>query len=329
MTPKVSVVITTLDRLNLLQEAVASVVAQQGPAVELIVVDNGSSDGTREWLATQRDLLPVAAERDVSRSRAGNISHARNVGFARARGDHVWFLDDDDRLRPGAVAALARALDEHPDAVLAVGARTRFGEGITGGRIAHPLRRVVADLGPELLLGWGWVPSMALLRASALRDAGAWREDVARADDIDLWARMGWRGPIVLEPDTVVEYRVHDAQPAYGPVGSARDELIGPYLARLAGGSERRGLRLRAAGRRWERAIGAFDGGDYPLALRSTLAAAIRAPRLLRSPATSPTATRMLVRSALRCFGPTRRWVESRPPPAATDRPRRGTGFLC
>jgi glycosyltransferase involved in cell wall biosynthesis len=327
MPPKVSVVITTLDRLALLKEAVASVLAQTGPAFELIVVDHDSSDGTAAWLAGQDDCVAVHAQRDPAHSRSGNISIARNAGFARARGEHVWFLDDDDRLRPGALAALSAALDEHPGAVVAVGARMRFGEGIAGGRIAHPLHRVVDDLGPELLLGWGWVPSMALVRASVLREAGCWREDVARADDIDLWVRLGWRGQVVLEPDTVVDYRIHHAS-LYGPVGSARDELVRPYLARLAGGDERHGRRLRAAGRRWERAIVAFDAGDYGLALRSTLAAAIRAPLLLRSPATGPAATRMIVRSALRCWGPSRRWVESRPAPAPSGRPRRGTGFL-
>jgi hypothetical protein len=240
----------------------------------------------------------------------------------------VWFLDDDDRMRPGALATLAAALDQNPTAVAAVGARTRFGEGIVGGRIAHPLRRIVRDLGPELLLGWGWIPSMALCRASVLRQVGGWREDVARAEDVDLWLRIAWRGPVVLEPHTVIEYRIHAAQVRYGRAGGARDALARPYIAQLAGGDNARGVRLRQAGRRWERAINAFDEGDYGLALRSTLAAAARAPRLLQSPAVGPASTRMIVRSALRCWGPTRRWVEARPVLHPGERPRRGTGFL-
>jgi len=91
----------------------------------------------------------------------------------------------------------------------------------------------------------------------------------------------------------------------------------------------RHGLRLRAAGRRFARAVIAFDyEQDYPRALRCTLAAAIRAPSLLRSPGIGPIAHRMIVRSALRCWGPTRRWVESRPQPAPREHPRRGLGFL-
>jgi glycosyltransferase involved in cell wall biosynthesis len=325
--PRVSVVIPTLNRLAFLQEAVGSVQAQTGPATELIVVDDGSSDGTRDWLAARDDLGFLTAERDPDRSAAANTSAARNVGLAHARGEHVWFLDDDDVLKPGAIAALSSALDEHPAAVIAVGARTRFGEGVVGGRIAHPLRLVAGDLGPELLLGWGWVPSQALCRASALRQAGGWREDVWMSEDSDMWLRLCCHGPVVLAPQTVVGYRVHAAQERKHP-GIVRDELARPHLAQLAGGSRVRGRRLRSAGRRWERAIVAFDAGDHGLALRSTIAAAVRSPRLLRSPATGPAATRMIARSALRSWGPTRRWVQARPAPRPTERPRRGTGFF-
>jgi glycosyltransferase involved in cell wall biosynthesis len=328
MDPRATVVITTRDRLAYLQEAIASVQAQNGISHELIVADNGSSDGTREWLAQRDDLVAVHADHDPARTRSGNISIARNAGFARARGEYVWFLDDDDRMRPGALAALAAGLDEHPAAVAAVGARTRFGDNVVGGRIAHPLRRVVGDLGPELLLSWGWIPSQALLRASTVREAGGWREDVPHAEDLDMWARIGWRGPVVLEPLTVVEYRVHRTQSRLHAPGALRNVLLAPHQAKLAGGSEARGRALRQAGRWWDRANVAFNEGEYPRALGATLRAAVLAPRLLRSPGVGPLASRMIVRSALRCWAPTRRWVESRPVLHPGERPRRGTGFL-
>jgi GT2 family glycosyltransferase len=328
MAPKVSVVITTLDRLAYLREAIASVQAQTGVRHELIVADNGSTDGTREWLARRGDLVAVHADHDPARTRSGNISLSRNAGLERARGDYLWFLDDDDRLRPGALATLAGALDEHPEAVVAVGARTRFGDRVVGGRIAHPLRRIVGDLGPELLLSWGWVPSQTLVRARTLRQAGGWREDVPHAEDVDMWARIGWRGPVVLDPATVVEYRVHRTQSRLHDPSALRDELLAPYQTELAGGSAARGRALRQAGRCWDRANVAFAKGEYGRSLAFTLRAFVLAPRLLRSPAIGPLAARMIVRSALRCLGPTRRWVESRPERHPGDRPRRGTGFL-
>jgi glycosyltransferase involved in cell wall biosynthesis len=326
--PKVSVIITTLNRLAFLREAIASVRGQEGTTHELIVVDNGSSDGTSEWLRAEPGLTALRAEPDPGRSRSGNISIARNTGFESARGQYVWFLDDDDRLRPGALALLARALDEQTDAVAAVGARTRFGEDVVGGRVGHPLRRIVRHLGPEILLGWGWIPSQALCRATTLREAGGWREDVPHAEDLDMWARVAGRGPVVLVPETVLEYRVHRAQSRLRDPTALRDLLIQPHLAELAGGDRARGELLRQAGRWWDRANAAFGREEFPRALAYTLRAGVLAPVLLRSPATGPLATRMLVRAALRSLGPSRRWIESRaqrPPP---ERPRRGTGFL-
>ena len=250
MRPEVTVVITTLDRRDYLREAVASVRAQAAVIHELIVVDNGSADGTGDWLAAQDDLLALHAGRDQTLTRSSNISVARNAGLARANGAYVWFLDDDDRLRPGALATLARALDEHPAAVAAVGARTRFGDGVVGGRIAHPLRRVVGDLGPELLLSWGWIPSQALCRAATLRQVGGWREDVPHSEDLDMWARIGSLGPVVLEPATVVEYRVHRAQSRLRDPAALRDLLLRPHQSALAGGDAARGRALLGSRKR-------------------------------------------------------------------------------
>ena len=260
------------------------------------------------------------------RTRSGNISIARNAGLARARRRLCLVPGRRRSPAPGALARLAADLDEHPAAVCAVGARMRFGESVTPGRTAHPLRRIVGDLGPDLLLGWGWVPSVMLVRASVLRSAGGWNEEVPRGEDVELLLRLACHGPIVLEPEMVADYRIHHSI-YYGPHGEQRDLFAGRTWRALRRGP---GPRLAASRRRrlsW--AVVAFDDdGDYPRALRCALAAAVRAPSLLRSPTMGPIAQRMLVRSALRCWGPTRRWVESRPPPEPSDRPRRGLGFL-
>lgn len=101
----VSVIIRTHNRLALLQRAFASVQAQQGPEFEIIIVDDASSDGTREWLEGL-DLPDLKVVRlDEPRGRA----RALNLGVLAAEGDFVAFLDDDDEWLPSYLEAQMRA----------------------------------------------------------------------------------------------------------------------------------------------------------------------------------------------------------------------------
>src|SRR5262249_36104036 len=112
--PKVSVVIPTHDRAHLLPETLASVLGQEGVDLEVIVVDDGSTDGTAGVVAS-------LAARDPRLSclpppRWGNLARVRNAGVAAAGGGVIAFLDSDDLLEPGALAAYLTALDAHPEA---------------------------------------------------------------------------------------------------------------------------------------------------------------------------------------------------------------------
>jgi glycosyltransferase involved in cell wall biosynthesis len=329
MQPKVTVVITSRNRLAYLREAVASVREQEGVAHELILVDHGSTDGTAAWVSSLAGtgVTTRRVEHDPDRPRAANISVARNAGLESAVGEYVWFLDDDDRLRPGALSLLASALDQHPQAVAAIGARMRFRDEELLGRIAHPLRRLVRDLREDFLMGWGFIPGQSLCRASALRAAGGWREDVPWAEDLDMLARLLPRGPVVLEPETVLEYRVHRSQSRLANPAAEHDRLMRPYVTELARGDRAHGEVLRKAGRWWEQANQALAGGEPGKALGYTLRAAFLSPKLLRSPVLGPLALRMIVRSALRRLPLPRRATAHAPRPAG-ERPRRGTGYL-
>lgn len=96
--PLVSVVIPTLDRLVMLQQAVASIQAQTYPHVELVVADNGSTDGSQEWL-TSAEIRWVTAT-----TRGTGI--VRREGVKVATGELVFFLDSDDLAEPDAIEAL-------------------------------------------------------------------------------------------------------------------------------------------------------------------------------------------------------------------------------
>jgi hypothetical protein len=108
-----SVVIPTRNRLAYLREAVQSVLIQSHPEIELIVVDDASTDGTSDWLLSQADgrLKTILVKERRERS-AG-----RNLGLAQTRGEWVLFLDEDDKLELGALRVLLEAAHQEPGLV--------------------------------------------------------------------------------------------------------------------------------------------------------------------------------------------------------------------
>src|ERR1700730_10501356 len=102
-----SIVIPTYNRADLLPCAIASVQGQQFTDYEIIVVDDGSQDGTREYL---QGLEPQIR---YLRQENGGPGAARNAGICAARGDYVAFLDSDDLWFPWTLTVFARAISEH------------------------------------------------------------------------------------------------------------------------------------------------------------------------------------------------------------------------
>jgi hypothetical protein len=139
-TPTLSVVINTYSGADVLPRAVSSVLSQLDPSIELIVADDGSEVSPDALLA---EAFPAASLRVVSHPNAG-LSAARNMGARAASSDFVLFLDDDDELMPGALAAVT--------AMLAPGIGIVSGgvEVIEVGSDAPPWYRYPKDLGPEM-----------------------------------------------------------------------------------------------------------------------------------------------------------------------------------
>jgi len=120
MTPRCSVILPTYNRLGVLPRAVASVLAQDMPDFELLIVDDCSTDRTSDWLKTQTD----PRIRAIAATRNGGPSAARNLGLDAARAPIASFLDSDDVYRPNrlsralAVFRPALALETGPGRVL-------------------------------------------------------------------------------------------------------------------------------------------------------------------------------------------------------------------
>jgi glycosyltransferase involved in cell wall biosynthesis len=201
--PDVSVIITTHNRLDLMEQAVASVRGQTFRSFELIVVDDASDDGTPAWIEAEPDIRAIHLETPSERS------IARNAGAEVARGRYVMFLDDDDRLRPDALQRLTSALEAYPDALVAVGSYEQFDDDQHRAPAPHPRRTMVRNVWNEVVFGWVGHQGRALFHASPLRETGGFVSGLEPAEDRDLWLRLARLGPVVLIPDVVMDRRVH------------------------------------------------------------------------------------------------------------------------
>jgi glycosyltransferase involved in cell wall biosynthesis len=206
MTPAVSVVIPTHDRLDLLPWTLGSVLAQRDSDFEVVVVDDASSDGTAEWLAELDDRRI----RIVRRREAGGAAAARNTGLAAATAPWVAFCDDDDLWAPAKLAHQLRALEAEPRAgwcgagAVSVDAQGRIVEVHRmpgGGDVLD--RLLVANLIP----GGG---SGVVARTELAREVGGFDESQLSSEDWDLWIRLAEAAPLAVVDRPLVAYRIWD-----------------------------------------------------------------------------------------------------------------------
>ena len=191
------------------REAVESALAQAVPPLEVIVVDDGSTDASVDI------VLSISGARSISIERSG-VSAGRNRGLAESAGEFVLFLDADDRLLPNAIEVGLQAFEHHPECGFVYGfAGFIDGAGAPIGT-AHPPRRVT-NAGYEALLAGSppAPPSAALFRRSALEAAGAFRsgQELARGggllEDLDVYLRVARLFPVHCHETTITEYRRH------------------------------------------------------------------------------------------------------------------------
>lgn len=170
----VSIVMPTHDRAALVARAVRSVLAQTWQELELIVVDDASTDSTPSALASlaQEDERIRIVRRERSQA-AGNLVNPRNAGLEVARAEYVGFLDDDDRYRPEFVERMLTFLVDRPDVGLAY-CDTVFHRQEHGLELATVNRSVDFDL--RLLRQVSYVSTTEILvRRSAALAAGGWK----------------------------------------------------------------------------------------------------------------------------------------------------------
>jgi glycosyltransferase involved in cell wall biosynthesis len=202
--PHVTVVIPCHNQARFLAEAIQSAARQTHDAIEIVVVDDGSTDDT---LAVAMSCNGVR----VIHQRNRGAAIARNAGLASGAGAYVVFLDADDRLLPTAVETGIQALAAHPEWAFVTGhVRLIHADGSPAGTPAQ--EHAAGDLYAALLRSnYIWSPGAVMYRRDVLQGAGAFDPSAGGSADYELNIRLARRFAFGCHHQPVLECRQHAA----------------------------------------------------------------------------------------------------------------------
>jgi glycosyltransferase involved in cell wall biosynthesis len=323
-TPLVSVIIPAYNAQATLAQALDSVLAQTYGPIEVIVADDGSTDGTPDILRAYADQV-----RSV-RQANGRLPKARNAGLALAQGEYVALMDADDLCRPERIEVQVRVMQAHPEAVLCSSDFTSFDEqGVVatsrarryysmideaGGfaalyprasrveaRIdgrAQPVDIRLGNVYRNLAFGNFVHPPTVLARRSALNAAGGWDEQQRYNGDWECLVRVSRQGEFAHIERPLLDYRLSGSQNS----STVRNE--GQLALSVVSTAERIWRRdpelMRAEHERMERKRREFClDAAHGLAERHKLASAQMLAQAIRHGGMGSTAARAFVRLVL------------------------------
>ena len=189
--PLVSVVIPTYNRGWILAEAIDSVLSQDFKDYELIVVDDGSTDNTKEILDLySEDII-------VIRQKNRGVSSARNRGIDSASGTYIAFLDSDDLWLQEKISSQVEFFSSNPDALICQTEETWIRNGV---RVNPKNRhRKISGMIFEASLSLCLVsPSAVMVKRNLFEKVGVFDETLRACEDYDLWLRVSCRYPVYL-----------------------------------------------------------------------------------------------------------------------------------
>jgi len=203
---RVSVIVPAYQRVSLLPRAVRSALGQTHAELEILIVDDGSTDGT--W-ACARSLAAANPGRVFAlRQENAGPGAARNRGLAAASGEFVQYLDSDDELQPRKFEWQVAALRARPDAALAYGLTRRRNAATGAERDWARTGEEIPDMFPSFLMRRGWDTNSPLWRRSACDAIGQWSDFRCHED----WEHDLRAGLLELRPVRVAQHvaTVHD-----------------------------------------------------------------------------------------------------------------------
>lgn len=204
MTPKVSVILPTRNGESRMAAAIESVMDQTYRDLELIVVNDGSADGTSallDKLARVEARLAV-----VNLASSVGLQRALNTALSKARGEFVARIDDDDLWIDREKLALQVAVMEKNETVQLVGTGCEIVDVLTGMRCVRRQPTSDRDI-RRTLLSWNpFVHSSVVFRRDVAIACGGYDEALRHDEDYDLWLRLGLRGLLLNLPRVCVRY---------------------------------------------------------------------------------------------------------------------------
>jgi glycosyltransferase involved in cell wall biosynthesis/SAM-dependent methyltransferase len=264
----VSIVIPCFNQAHFVSDAIESARAQRYDKVEIVVVDDGSTDNTSEVVARYNGV------RYVHQPNQG-LPSARNTGISRSNGQFLVFLDADDRLEPDAAGIGVNELRRCADCAFVSGEHRNIG---VDGRVLAEWQRplVTADHYTALLKG-NYIGCIAavVFRRAALQAVGGFDARLDACEDYDLYLRIARSFPVGAHDNLVAEYRRHGSALSDNPARMLRAALaVLDAQRRFVTGDRLRKEAFKQGRRYWQRYYG------EPLAARIRMRLAHRGTRV-------------------------------------------------
>lgn len=277
----ISVVIPLYNKASTILDAVASVRAQTWTDWELVVVDDGSTDGG----AALVEALGDARIRCLRQTNAG-VAAARNAGLEAAHGEWVALLDADDHWRPTHLARLQQLRERFPGVVLCGGACSYIG---AQGQVYDPAlsaQRLSAPDGLSVIEDYfleahahhlPFNSSSVMVRRDVALAVGGFMRGVTAGEDLLMWARMACAGPVALSAERTACYVEPPVQVGLSKAAIRRPQTPDVVAAALAtlvrAHPQRKSLRVHLADWHRMRAVMLMELGDRWASLREWLLA--------------------------------------------------------